>query len=250
MDTTISQPLSDVFAPLEDYRIAHPKAIGNVLQQLMCRKEFLTVACSHRPHRIVTRILDVNMEAGFFIYDGSAEPIYNRSLLESEANYFSATQDGVRVQFVGGQPEQHLFEACFAFRSPIPESLYRMQRRDFFRVETPLKDPYRCIARLPDRRQITLEIFDLSHGGVGLRSRDAALEVLPVGTRLTQAVLDCRNMGMIQTDLKITYLQNIRNPGSPLYHVGCRFENFPKSKATELQRMITSLELARKSRSI
>lgn len=248
MDTTISHPLIDVFAPLEDYRIAHPKAIGNVLQQLMRRKEFLTVTCSHRPHRIVTRILDVDQEAGFFIYDGSSEPIYNRSLLESNANYFSATQGGVRIQFVGGQPTQHLFEGSFAFRSPLPESLYRMQRRDFFRVETPLKDPYRYIATLPDRRQITLEIFDLSLGGVGLRSRDAALEVLPIGTLLTQAVLDCRKIGMMQIDLKITHLKNIRNPGSPLYHLGCRFENFPKSRATELQRMITSLELASRAR--
>lgn len=249
METTISQPLSDVFAPLEDYRISHPKAIGKVLQQLMSRKEFLTVACSHRPHRIVTRILDVDQDAGFFIYDGSAESIYNRSLLESNANYFSTTQDGVRVQFVGGQPEQHMFEGCFAFRSRLPESLYRMQRRDFFRVETPLKDPYRCIARLPDQRQVTFEIFDLSLGGVGLRSKDAALAELPIGTVLSQAVLDCRKMGMTQTDLKITYLQNIRSPANPVYHLGCRFENFPKSRATELQRMITSLELARKARS-
>jgi len=249
METTISQPLSDVFAPLEDYRISHPKAIGKVLQQLLRRKEFLTVACSHRPHRIVTRILDVNLEAGFFIYDGSSESIYNRSLLESNANYFSTTQDGVRVQFVGGQPEQHMFEGCFAFRSPIPESLYRMQRRDFFRVETPLKDLYRCIARLLDRRQVTFEIFDLSLGGIGLRSKDAALAELPIGTVLSQAVLDFHKMGMTQTDLKITYLQNIRSPANPVYHIGCRFENFPKSRATELQRMITSLELARKARS-
>lgn len=248
METTISQPPSDVFAPLEDYRISHPKAIGNVLQQLMRRKEFLTVACSHRPHRIVTRILDVDQDAGVFIYDGSSEPIYNRSLLESSANYFSTTQDGVRVQFVGGQPEPHTFEGCFAFRSRLPESLYRMQRRDFFRGEIPLKDPYRCIARLPDQRQVTFEIFDVSLGGVGLRSKDAALEELPIGTVLSQAVLDSRKIGMIQTDLKITYLQNIRSPGNPLYHVGCRFENFPKSRTTELQRMITSLEMARKAR--
>lgn len=249
METTISQPLSDVFTPLEEYRISHPKAIGKVLQQLMRRKEFLTVACNHRPHRIVTRILDVDQDAGFFIYDGSSEPIYNRSLLESNANYFSTSQDGVRVQFVGGQPEQHMFEGFFAFRSRLPESLYRMQRRDFFRVGTPLKDPYRCIARLPDQRQISFEIFDLSLGGVGLRARDAALEELPIGTVLSQAVLDCRTLGMMQTDLKITYLQNIRSSSSPLYHVGCRFVNFPKSRATELQRLITSLELARKARS-
>ena len=248
METTISQPQNDGFAPLEDYRIAHPKAISNVLRQLMSRKEFLTVACSHRPHSIVTRILDVDLNAGFFIYDSSSEQIYNRSLLESSANYFPATQEGVRVQFVSGQPEPHMFEGSFAFRSRFPESLYRMQRRDFFRVEAPIKELYRCLGKLPDKRQFAFEIFDLSLGGVGLRSKLPTVGELPIGTVFSNAVLDCRKMGMTETDLVITYLRNIRDFSDPVFHLGCRFENFPKLKETELQRMITSLELARKGR--
>ncbi len=241
--------MSDALAPLEDFRITHPKEIGNVLRQLMKRKDFLTVECSNRPHRIVTRILDVDQNAGFFIYDGSSEQIYNRSLLESDENYFSATQDGVRVQFVSGRPEPHEFEGAFAFRAPLPASLYRMQRREFFRVGTPLMDIYRCTASLPDRGQVAFDIYDLSFNGVGLRSKDPTLGALLIGTELSKAVLDCRKMGKLETDLKITYLHNIRGHNDPIYHFGCRFERFPKSKEADLQRMITYLELARRGRS-
>lgn len=248
-ETAEQLPVSDALAPLEDFRITHPKEIGNVLRQLMNRKDFLTVECGNRPHRIVTRILDVDQNAGLFLYDGSAEQIYNRSLLVSEENYFSATQDGIRVQFVSGRPEQHEFEGAFAFRSQLPESLYRMQRREFFRAETPLMKPYRCKANLPDKRQVAFDIFDLSLNGVGLRSKDPTLGGLPIGTVLSKVVLDCGTLRMVEIDLKITYLHNIRSHIDPLYHLGCHFENFPKLRETELQRMITSLELTRRGRS-
>ncbi len=240
-------PLSDAFATLEDFRITQPKAIGSVLRQLLKRKDFLTVQCGNRPHRILTRILEVNQDAGCFIYDGSAEALGNRSLLESELNYFSATQDGVRVQFVSGRPEQQAYDGAPAFRSALPQSLYRMQRREFFRIETPLADPYRCTAELPDKRQVILDIFDLSLIGVGLRSRDPFLGGLPIGTVLGKAVLDCRRM-RIEVDLKITNLHNIRGYVDPIYHLGCHFENLPKTKEPDLQRLITYLELVRKGR--
>lgn len=248
LETAEQLPLSDKLALLDDFRITQPKEIGGVLRQLMKRKDFLTVECSHRPHRIVTRILDVDQNAGFFIYDGSSEQIYNRSLLESEENYFSATQDGVRIQFVSGRPEPHEFEGAFAFRAPLPASLYRMQRREFFRVGTPLLEIYGCTASLPDKRQVTFDIFDLSLNGVGLRSKDPTLGALLIGTELSKAVLDCRKMGKLETDLKITYLHNIRGHSDPIYHFGCRFERFPKSKESDLQRMITKLEMARRER--
>lgn len=248
LETSEQLSVSDAFALLEDFRITHPKAIGSVLRQLMSRKDFLTVECSNRPHRIVTRILEVDQNAGFFIYDCSDEQIYNRSLLESEENYFSAMQDGIRVQFVSGRPEQHEFEGAFAFRSQLPESLYRMQRREFFRAAAPLVESYRCTANLPDGRQVSFDIFDLSLNGVGLRSKDPTLGRLPIGTVLSKAVLDCRKRGMMETDLKIINLHNIRGHSDPIYHLGCRFERFPKSREPDLQRMITYLELARRGR--
>lgn len=239
-------PDGNDLAALEDFRIMQPKEIGNVLRQLMSRRDFLTVQGSNRPHRIVTRILEVDQNAGHFIFDCSADQIYNRSLLESEQNFFSATQGGVRIQFVSGRAEQHAFEGSFAFRSQIPESLYRMQRREYFRVETPLMQPYRCTTNLPGTGQVGFDIYDLSFTGVGLRSKDPALGELPLGTEFCKTVLNCHKMGLIETALTITNLRNIKGLNGPIYHFGCRFERFPRSKESDLQRIINYLELARR----
>lgn len=241
-------PASDPFAALEDYRITNSMEIGSVLRQLMNRKDFLAVECSGRPHRIVTRILEVDQNAGFFTYDCSADQTYNQFLLDSEQSFFSATQNGVRIQFVNGRAQQHAFEGAFAFRSRIPESLYRMQRREFFRVETPIMEPYLCTVQLPDKRQIVLDIYDLSLNGVGLRSKDATLGGLSIGTSLAKAVLDCNKLGTMEADLKIAYLYNVRGHSDSILHFGCRFVNFAKSKEPVLQRMINFLELARRGR--
>lgn len=246
LKTTEQLPVSDALAPSEDFRITHPKAISSVFRQLMSRKNFLTVECSNHPHPIVTRILAVDENAGLFVYEGSAEQLDKQCLLESEENYFAATQDGIRIQFVSGRAQAHEFEGAFAFRSPLPESLYRMQRREFFRAAAPFVETYRCTVNLPDMRQAVFDIYDLSLNGVGLRSKDPTLGGLPIGTLLSKAVLDCRTRGMIETDLKISNLHNIQDQIDPIYHLGCRFQNFPRAKEPELQRLITYLELGRR----
>ena len=157
------------FDGLEDFRITHPRVIGDVLRQLMVRKDFLTVESSNSPHRIVTCILEVNQTDGTFVYYRSAEPVHDRSLLEAQENYFSATQDGVRIQFVGGRAQQCEFEGVTAFCAALPQSLYRVQRRQFFRAAAPLVESYCCIAVLPDQRQVNWDIVDLSLDGLGLR---------------------------------------------------------------------------------
>ncbi len=242
------RPIGEALAALEDFRITQPKVIGDVLRQLMNRKDFLTVECDDRPQHMVTRILEVNQAEGYFVYDCSAEQIHNRFLLEAQENYFSATQDGIAIQFVSGRPQQYQFEGALALRAPLPQSLYRVQRREFFRAAAPLVESYYCQATLPDRRQVAWDIFDLSLDGLGLRSKDPSLGELAIGTVLNKAVLNFGRRGKIETDLRITNLFNIRSLNNPVYRIGCRFERFPKSKEQDFQRLITYLELARRGR--
>ena len=239
---------SDAFDELEDFRVTHPKVIVDVLRQLMFRKDFLTVESNNGPHRGVTRILEVDQAAGTFVYDSSHDTAHNRHLLEAQENYFSATQDGVRIQFVSGRAQQHEFEGVFAFRAALPRNLYRVQRREFFRAAAPLVESYCCIAVLPDGRQVTWDIVDLSLDGLGLRSKDPSLGELETGTLLSKVVLNFGRRGRIETDLRITNLRNIRGADNPVYRIGCRFEHFPKSKEQDFQRLITYLELARRGR--
>jgi len=248
LDTSARRPVGDALAALADFRITQPKVIVDVLRQLMNRKDFLTVECDSHPQHMITRILGVDQAAGHFFYDCSAEQNRNRSLLEAQENYFAASQDGIAIQFVSCQPEHCEFEGALALRAPLPTSLYRVQRREFFRAGAPLAESYFCAATLPDMRQLALDIFDLSLDGVGLRSKDPVLAALPIGTQLSKVVLNFGRRGKIETDMRITNILNMRGPANPAYRIGCRFERFPKSKEQDFQRMITQLELARRGR--
>jgi c-di-GMP-binding flagellar brake protein YcgR len=243
-----SQASGDIIN-LEDFRVTHPKVICDVLRQLMTRKDNITVDCNNSPHRIITRILAVNQAAGLFIYDGSTEHYLNRGLLDAEETFFSATQDGIRIQFVTGRPEKYDFDGEFSFCAALPQSLYRVQRREFFRAAAPLVESYCCNATLPDGRRVVWDIVDLSLDGLGLRTKDPTVGELELDTPLSKAVLNFGRRGSVEADLKVTNVRNIRGPSNPVYRIGCRFERFPKSKEQEFQRLITYLELARRGRS-
>ena len=232
---------------LDEFRITDAKAIGSVLRELMNRKEFLTVQCRNRSHRIVSCILEVNQADGYFVFDGSPEPGYNQTLMDSEENYFSATEEGIRIHFIDGRPQKYEFDGKFALRSRFPEALYRMQQREFFRIKAPLTAGYHCTAIMDENQPVTFDVIDLSVNGVRLRSSDKAMAKLSIGTVLVRAVLRLGKQSPIETDIKI---MNSRIDGShfnPVYNFGCRFENLPRAREMELQRFINKLALTRRN---
>jgi len=245
-----STSLTASLAALEDFRKTHPKEITSMLRLLARHNNVLSISFGRNGERIVTRILAVDEGSGSFLYDYGASSAENLRLQESEENLFSGMQAGVHIQFVCGRAEPHLHDGLPAFKSRLPESLYRVQRRENFRVEMPIADPYVCIATLPNQRRVNFSLVDLSLTGVRLRSTDVDLEEdeLAIGTTLTEATFDYRDLGTIESDLKISFIHNSKTFTDPIYHFGCRFLTLPKAKEASLQRLITYLELRRNKR--
>jgi flagellar brake protein len=249
IESPVMQPIgrspTDNASMQNEFRITNPKAIGNVLRELMNRKEFLTVECANRSRRFDSGILEVNQNQGYLVYRGSRDPVFNQVLLDAEENCFSATQDGILIEFVGGRSEKHEFDGEFALCAQFPESLCRMQRRELFRIKAPLMAGYCCTAIVNEKHPVVFEVLDVSVKGVALRSSDAAVAVLPIGTVLSAVVLRLGKQSPIETDIKIMNSRISRNSISPVYDFGCSFENFPRAREMELQRFIIHAELAR-----
>lgn len=248
VETYRPSALTASLAALEDFRISYSKEIANVLRKFVRQMEFLNVTFGRHGERIVTRILAVDERAGTFLYDYGASEAENLRLQEAEENLFSGMQSGVHIQFVCGRPQPHLHEGLPAFKSQLPKNLYRIQRRENFRVETPIANPYICTATLPDKRRISFDIVDLSLTGIRLRSTDASTGELAIGMTLTDATFDYRDLGVMQSELRITFVHNSHTFNDPIYHFGCRFMTLPKAKEASLQRLITFLELSRHRR--
>jgi flagellar brake protein len=224
----------------------NPLEVGVQLRNLVNRGDFLTV--EHRGGQFVTRILEVNTREHTFVFDWGAVPAQNDKLLESPDCHFLASPDGVRVDFTTGTPRRTEFEGRPAFIAAFPEVLYYVQRREYFRVDTPVIDPCRCRGTLPDGSPFAFEVHDVSLGGVGLRTTDPRAETLGAGSHLEDVELDLRAYGRLRVDLALAAVRFIDLPnGERRYHLGFRFISLPGSTENSLQRYITQIEMKRRA---
>lgn len=229
-----------------DFGRRNPLEVGVQLRNLANRGDFLTL--QYRGGQLVTRILDVDTRARTFVFDWGALAEQNTGVLETTQCQFHASPEGVRVEFHTVTPRRTEFEGRPAFEAPFPDVLFYVQRREYFRVDTPVLDPCMCRGTLPDGERFAFEVHDVSLGGVGLRTNDERAAVIGMGATLPDVEIDLRAHGKLRVDLALVVLRFIDLPnGERRYHLGMRFESLPGSTENTLQRYITQLEMKRRS---
>ncbi|RQS64202.1 flagellar brake protein [Burkholderia sp. Bp8963] len=240
-----TDPSSDAGHSGPDYARRNPLEIGVQLRNLVNRGDFLTV--QYPGGQLVTRLLEVDVGARTFVFDWGALAEQNSAILAASHCTFAAAPDGVRVEFVTGTPRETRYEGLPAFEADFPDLLYCIQRREYFRVDAPVVDPYLCRGTLPDGESFLFEVHNLSLGGVGLRTADERVEALEVGTLLPEVELQLNGHGKLLLDLTLVSLRSTELPnGSRRYQLGFRFMSLPGSAENTLQRLITQLEMKRR----
>jgi flagellar brake protein len=231
---------------IPDFGRRNPLEVGVQLRNLANRGDFLTL--QYRGGQLVTRILEVDPRARTFVFDWGALAEQNSGVLETAQCQFHASPDGVRVEFTTLTPRRTEFEGRPAFEASFPDVLFYVQRREYFRVDTPVLDPCVCRGTLADGERFAFEVHDVSLGGVGLRTNDDRAAAIVNGEVLADVELDLRAHGKLRVDLALVVMRFIDLPnGERRYHLGLRFESLPGSTENSLQRYITQLEMKRRS---
>lgn len=230
-----------------DFGRRNPLEVGVQLRNLLNRGDFLTL--HYRGGQLVTRILDVDPRSRTFVFDWGSLPEQNNDVLSASDCHFRASPDGVRVEFQTPAPRRTEFEGHPAFESSFPEVLYYVQRREYFRVDTPVMEPCICSGELPEEGgRFSFEVHDLSLGGIGLRTTDERAAAIEVGTPLPGITLDLRSHGKLTVDLSLVAMRVMDQPdGIRRYHLGLRFDALPGTSENTLQRYITQLEMKRRA---
>jgi flagellar brake protein len=247
MDNNESNASAGVAAEPElDFARRNPLEIGVQLRNLANRGDFLTV--QYKGGQLVTRILDVDARGRTFTFDWGSVPEQNRGLLASPGCTFRASPEGVRVEFTTAQPMETRLEGRLAFEAPFPDVLFYVQRREYFRVDAPVLDPYFCRGQLPDGAAFRFDVHDLSLGGIGLRTTDERAASLPMGAMLSEVEVHLGGNGTLSLDLELVSLRAMDLPnGVRRFQLGMRFVSLPGSAENTLQRLITQLEMKRRS---
>ncbi len=233
-------------ADFERYLVHDRLEIVSILRKLQTRNDQLAVSWSGTGFTL-TVILATNPEFEELVFDCGRDPQANRAILAAGHVTFSATVDGVKVQFVAHHVDATVFEGHPALRIRLPELVLRVQRRESFRVPASLT----CQLAIDARgavRILEMRIADLSLGGLALVS-DRNYVRLEGGQRLENCRIDLGSLGALAVTLEVRNLAEIaaRN-GLSRMRVGCQFANLSRSTETLISRYIAQKERERLTR--
>lgn len=168
--------------PSPEFRVEGEFAVRAVLRELMSRQTLVTVYPEGRgDEALVTRI--VRMDATGLELDVAGQPACALALARARHADCVAWPDRIETRFTLrelsmldalGTPiaaTQHPASGLerATLRSPIPAELYRIQRREAFRVQPPPEDEAYCVQRIAVGREARHPLIDLSAGGLSIR---------------------------------------------------------------------------------
>lgn len=163
-----------------EYRIEGEFAVRAVLRELMTRRSLVTLYPEGRvDDALVTRIVHVAPDG--VELDASGQPQSRAALRDARFAIGVAYPENVKTQFrlddmsladelatpTGSTGEP--VATVTTLQAPVPSAVYRLQRRESFRVRPPVDDDAYCVHRVAIGREVRHRLIDLSAGGLSIR---------------------------------------------------------------------------------
>lgn len=244
-----NQKIQNADNGLGDYSkyLIHSKTeIIFVLRAVMQKTELVTAYFNHGKDFFLTSILEV--EPDYMILDYGSNEALNRKVLASGKVVFLTSQDRVKVQFTAPQVEKITYAQRDAFRIALPDTVLKLQRREYYRISTPITTPLKCEVPLPQGGRMDVSIVDISVGGVGIIGFPPELEV-QVGATYPGCRIDLPDVGTIIATIQIrNVLEVTMKSGQVTKRSGCQFMDLPSNMQVLLQRYIIKLERERRAK--
>ena len=235
--------------PDERFVLRDPAQIAHLLRRLLDIAAPITASYGNGGEVLHTKLTSITRDERsiYLAWDGDDEK--NATVAASGRLACMTELDGIRVQFaltVDGS-----FARAHAFAARMPESLLRIQRRDYFRLITPTAAGIVCTLPGPrpndPRHRVAAPVVDISGSGLAILvpqgtplAADAIIEHCQLrlaDARSFDCVLSVRNLFKI-----------IDAHGRVQIRLGCSFVRLPDTNVVAIQRYIRQAEVERKAR--
>jgi len=195
---------------------------------------------------IMTTILAFDDTTGRIIVDSSPDTLLNQRLVNAPAVIFDTQVDGININFTAQELEHTTHEGLPAIAAPLPETIRRIQRREFYRVEIPVGEPASCTIPVVERgrppRQAVVRMKDISVGGLALIDTDNELPH-ESGRIFRDVVLSLPEVGEATVNLDVLRTRSIVRPNKKeIIELACRFVEPSNATAALIQNYIGRLE--------
>lgn len=194
----------------------------------------------------LTTLLAVEPHKALLIFDCSGSDETNQKFLASERNVFVGRPAGIHVQFVTGPAREIRYEGGKAFAVTVPKHVVRLQRREFFRIETPRIRPLQFFGRPPGSGLLNLPVHDISVAGIGLTA-----PLQPQGVEVGQVLENC-HFSLPEDEHDLFFRAIVRHvttregrAGLHQWRIGLQFADLPGNAENRIQRYIARVERER-----
>ncbi|MGH8549497.1 MAG: flagellar brake protein [Methylococcales bacterium] len=180
---------------LEKYLQRRKTQIVQSLRSLAKAKCLVTGRFNTGKDSFLSVVIDVIPDKNVVIFDYGQDEAVNRKLLSTSHVDFMTRYKGIKVSFSSKRIKKTEYQGQAVFVVPIPESLYWMEHREYYRVKVPVMNSAVC--RIPvagENSGEALGNLDLRVANIG--ARGIALDfpgehAFPgeVGTRLCNCIL-------------------------------------------------------------
>ena len=234
------------------YLLRDSREILAILKHIVAARALVSARLAPGRESYLSALIEVDDREGGVLLDGSTDALQNERILRAEALDCVTQLEKVRIQFMLKNPRLVAEGGSPGFRCSLPDSLLRLQRREFYRLQTPTSHSVSCTIALPQadgsRRNTALRILDISGGGVAIAVPPAGVPFEP-GAEFENCLLNLPDGPPIPARLIVRNLFRITNrSGAELLRAGCEFADMPRGAEDAIQRYILKVERERNAR--
>ncbi|WP_369038800.1 flagellar brake protein [Stenotrophomonas maltophilia] len=233
----------------ERFLVRNPRQLRQLLRSLIDQRSLINAHIDGRDRSFPTALLDLDEDDDVLLLDGSPQEAANRAAEQADHLLCFAQLERVLVRFRLHGLQRIDNEGHVAFRAALPEELVHLQRRELYRLETPITDSPQLLLPAGEARAeaLSMRVVDISGGGLAVTvPSDSALFSLQ---KRYPAQLSMPDGPDLQIELVVCNLLPQRLPnGTEVKRVGMRFETLPRGADSAIQRYIFRVDRQRKAR--
>lgn len=214
------------------------------LVELSKKPDLITVYFNSGKESIITTVIDVLQERELVLLECGRDTEKNRQLLAAgSANCLSKHND-IEIRFQLSELRSARYQGQIVLAAPIPESLMRLQRREFFRVHTPISAPINCRLISKGGKKLVLPLADISIGGLCLIDIEEQFKGESGDTLEGVTLSFPEHAEEMDLDLEVrSIFTQGKAGGQKVRRIGCAYLELPPDKAGFIQRYISRLQL-------